>query len=154
MKYGMKKDIHAVAFRVPNTEQGNLFIKLAREYINRPRYSTITTRPRGNRPTGTYDSMRKGCKSFGVYLHNSKAWDDADQAYRELNYMTKEDHRRRLQHFMDRGQENLIAQSQRIHTQAALTLKSSMAVTAHIWQAVGIAAFAIGIAIGMLLNKL
>lgn len=70
----MAKHIPDVAFRVPNNRTGRRFIELARLYVNRERFGTICTRPRGNRPShGSHDSIREGCKSFGVYLRDSKA---------------------------------------------------------------------------------
>lgn len=66
-------DIPLVAFRVPNTATGSIFLKLARKYVNRDRYSSVNARPRGNRSKHRYDSERKGCKSYGVYLMESDA---------------------------------------------------------------------------------
>jgi hypothetical protein len=58
----MSKDIPLVAFRVPNTTAGIRWVKDARKYVNRDRYTSVLARPRGN-----------GCKVFGVYLHKSNA---------------------------------------------------------------------------------
>ncbi len=69
----MHKHIPIVDFRIPNNKKGQQCITMMRKYINRERYGTLCTRPRGNRVNGSYDSIREGCPTLAVYLRDSDA---------------------------------------------------------------------------------
>jgi hypothetical protein len=73
-----------VTFRVPNDEDGNTFIKLARKYVNRERYGSILTRPRGGtRGKYQYSCQRFDATGFGVYLEPRKEVEAAENEARE-----------------------------------------------------------------------
>jgi hypothetical protein len=73
-----------VTFRVPNDEDGNQFIKLARKYVNRERYGSILTRPRGGtRGRHAFSSQRFDATGFGVYLETRDEVKASEEKSRE-----------------------------------------------------------------------
>jgi hypothetical protein len=82
-----------VTFRVPNDDDGNTFIKLARKYVNRERYGSILTRPRGGtRGKYAFSSQRFDAKAFGVYLQPREEVKAAEEKSRQRHSILTYDH--------------------------------------------------------------
>ena len=77
-----------VDFRVPHTEEGLLWIKQARKWVNRDRYAELRSRPRGgSRRRWAHSCQRHDAKWFGIYLNEpddiackrrQAAWEQAE----------------------------------------------------------------------------
>ncbi len=90
------KPIPIVAFRIPNNRTGERWLKLAREYVNRPRFSEVRSRPRGNRQGGD-DSERDGAPWLGVYLIESDAAHAEERRRIDRQYVSRWEHDRRAE---------------------------------------------------------
>jgi hypothetical protein len=141
----MVKGIADVTFRVPNNAEGRGFIKLARKYINRERYSTVNARPRGPRSQFDYDTPRKGCKGFGVYLDESKVVrDERFSRDRELH----KDHEREIFRVTHTAHEDHKREMASLDEQW-INLRNALTQTLHNWQIGALVAFLGGLALGM-----
>lgn len=89
------QQVHEVFFRVPNTKTGQNWIKNARKYINRDRFSTILARPRGPRG-GDYECSVDSATGFGIYLRENETAKAEHNNYMERNYIPKYKHQEDL----------------------------------------------------------
>jgi hypothetical protein len=141
----MVKGIADVDFRIPNDAEGRKCIKLMRKYINRDKWRCVNARPRGPRSQFDHDTLRKGCKGFGVYLHKSKAvMDERFSKDREL----RKDHEREIFRALHTAQEDHKREMASLDEQW-INLRDALTQTLHNWQIGALVAFLGGLALGM-----
>lgn len=148
-----EKPLRAVAFRVPNNKRGQRFLREAREYVNRERFSAINARPRGGTRDSWGDYARDGCKWFGVYFRESERQRAEDRGHLIRNYVGRFDHERMIREYegqAERNRERLDARYnglQAEYLKRGGKLRDTARAVEH-WQIATLAAFIVGAVIG------
>ena len=85
-KQALKKAPPTMAFRVPNTMAGQDWIDKARKYVNRERYSEVSSRMLG------IESAVRGAARRGIYLRVRPEVDAFEVAARDEGMMPRGEH--------------------------------------------------------------